>query len=426
MSDDREGRSDGPGFDPGFGDGAESTSDSYTETTHVSWFERMKQAIIGVLIGLVLVAVSVGVLFWNEGRAVTTARSLSEGATAVTSVEAARVDPANEGKLVHVAGDLKLAGPVADSEFGMSALAVKLVRKVEMYQWKEESRQEKRTNVGGSQDTVTTYSYVREWSDRRIDSSRFKQPGGRANPEMRYSGRDFVAPSATLGAFQLDAETLGRVSGGERMPIKQSQLQGLRQRLGGNVHLSDGAIYVGVDPASPRVGDLRISFERVTAPQLSVVARQAGSGLGRYQTKAGDQLLIVAKGVVPAAQLFSEAQAANTTLTWILRGGGALAMFVGFGLFFRPLGVLGDVLPILGDVIRMGTGAIAFVLTLLLATTTIAIAWLYYRPLVGIAMLAIGIGGTVGMIMLARRRRAARLPGAPVARPATGAAGPIS
>jgi len=428
MSDDREGSSDNSSFDPGFSDGGESVSDgsgdSFTETSHVSWFERMKQAIVGVLTGVVLVFVSIGVLFWNEGRAVTTARSLSEGAAAVISVPPATVNPANEGKLVHVAGDLKLAGPVADPEFGMSATAIKLVRKVEMYQWKEESKQEKKTNVGGSQDTVTTYTYVREWSERRNDSSRFKQPGGHANPEMRYSSRQNVAQTASLGAFQLTQETLGQVGGGVRLPVEQAQLQALRQRLGGNVHLRDGTIYIGFDPDSPRIGDLRVSFEQVTSPQLTVVARQAASGFGRYQTKAGDQLMIVAKGVVPAAQLFSEAQSANSTLTWILRGVGAVAMFVGFGLFFRPLGVLGDVLPILGDVIRMGTGFIAGVLTLLLATMTIAIAWLYYRPLVGIAVLVVGIGGTVGLTMLAKKRRAAR--SGPMPAPAPRPAGPVS
>ena len=108
-------------------------------------------------------------LFWNEGRAVQTERSLTEGASLVVSVDPARVDPANDGKLVHLSGDLKPGAPLTDPDFTVSATALRLVRKVEMYQWKEETKTETRKNVRGSEETITTYEYVRTWSDSRID-----------------------------------------------------------------------------------------------------------------------------------------------------------------------------------------------------------------------------------------------------------------
>ena len=72
-------------------------SDSFTETTSVSWFGRLRRSVGGVVIGLLLIIGMVVLLFWNEGRAVTTARSLAEGAGAVVSVGADAVNAANEG-----------------------------------------------------------------------------------------------------------------------------------------------------------------------------------------------------------------------------------------------------------------------------------------------------------------------------------------
>lgn len=396
-------------------DGASNVSDtgsyggdSFSETTSTSWFDRLKAAIGGVVIGLLLIPVSVGVLFWNEGRAVTTARSLTEGAGVVRSVSPDRIDPANQDKLVHVSGPLTLGGSVSDPEFGVTAQAVRLIRRVEMYQWKEESRTETRTKIGGGEEKVTTYTYVREWSERVNDSSRFKQPGNHHNPPMRYAARDITVARATLGAFEMTQDTLRRVSGSEALPIDASVLDRARQTAGPGTQLVDGRIHIGRNPDSPQIGDLRIRYEVVNAAQLSVIARQSGNGFASYQTAAGDPLLMVEKGMVPAAQMFKAAQDANTMLTWIVRGVGALVMFIGFALFFRPLGVLADVLPILGDIIRLGTGAIGLALTAVLAPLTIAVAWFYYRPIVAIAVLAAGIAIAVGLWFLGRSRRASR------------------
>ena len=70
---------------------------SFTETTTTSFGSRVKGALTGVLIGLALVPGSAYLLFWNEGRAVQTARSLTEGAGALTAADATRERCAQRG-----------------------------------------------------------------------------------------------------------------------------------------------------------------------------------------------------------------------------------------------------------------------------------------------------------------------------------------
>ena len=99
--------------------GETDVSDTFTETTQTSWLARIWESIKGVLFGLLLLVIGIVLLFWNEGRAVQTYRSLAEGKGLVVSADPTRVDPANEGKLAHVSSDLKLGGPVTHPEFRM-------------------------------------------------------------------------------------------------------------------------------------------------------------------------------------------------------------------------------------------------------------------------------------------------------------------
>ena len=76
-------------------------------------------------------------------------------------------------------------------------------------------------------------------------------------------------------------------------------------------------------------------------------------------------------------------------LTWLLRLGGFLLMFLGLSTILKPLSVFADVLPILGDIVGIGTGIVAGLVALVCSLATIAIAWLFYRPLIGIALLVV-------------------------------------
>ncbi|MGG5818820.1 TMEM43 family protein [Falsiroseomonas sp. HW251] len=399
----------------------DASGDSVTETTHKSWFQRLLGSLVAALIGLAMVPGASVLLFWNEGRAVQTARSLAEGAAGVTAADAGRIDPAMEGRLIHVAGPLAVAKPPADRDFGLQSGpgTTRLVRRVEMFQWREDSQSERRTNLGGSQDTVTTYSYRQVWAADRIDSGRFRQQSGHQNPTPRYAGTTQTAPEAMLGARRISAAQLAGIGEARPLPLDQAMLT-----LPAGARIVGDAIYVGADPERPRIGDLRIRFEAAAPASASIVAAQAGDGFAPFATRAGDRLLLTAAGQVPAAEMFHDAEASNTVLTWILRAVGAVLMLVGFCLLWSPLSTLVSVIPFLETVAGAGAFLVGLVLTLVLAPTVIAVAWFFYRPLVAAGVLAVGLAGAFAVSRLGASRKAARPAAMRAAAPGPAAAAP--
>ncbi|TPK80073.1 hypothetical protein FJ548_23460 [Mesorhizobium sp. B2-4-17] len=398
----------------------ETMSDSFREVTSVSWFGRIKRAVGGVIVGLLLIVLMVVGLFWNEGRAVQTARSLAEGAGAVVSVNADSVDAGNDGKLVHVSGPVTADGGLADPDFGIAAQGLRLSRTVQMYQWKEQSKSETTKKLGGGEETQTTYSYSRVWDHSQIDSSDFKKPDGHQNPPMAIHSRAFQIPQGKLVAFDLDKPVLDRIEGDKDYSLSANQAAAIKAAYTGTKPLSivDGKIYLGSDNTSPALGDYRIGYQLASLGAVSIVARQAGSRFEPYQTQAGDALLMVDTGTVPADKMFAEAVSVNTLITWLLRGAGLLLLTIGFALFFGPIGVILDVIPFLGSMARMGTGIIAFFLAILVGATTIAIAWFWYRPLLAAGILAAGVIAAAAVYYLGRSRKAA----AQMAKPSAGIA----
>jgi len=386
--------------------------DQVTVEQSSSWLGRLGRSFAGIVFGILLVIVACVLLFWNEGRAVKTARSLSEGAGIVKTVAADKPDPANDGKLVHVTGALTASGPVFDAEFGMKSEGVRLVRNVEMYQWTEESESETSKRLGGGETTRTTYKYKREWADHAVDSGRFHERNGHANPHMIWSKRNQAAPDIKLGAFAVPPDMIGRFGSEQPLAVADAQVDAVKKKHSDkDVAVIDGALYVGKDPGQPVIGDYRVSYSEVPRQTASVVARQstgqAGSTFEPYRTDAGGTVALIDPGEVPAKDMFKEAQDENRMWTWIIRAGGAIGMFIGFALMMGPIGVLADIIPILGDVVEAGVGVVALLLTLILAPLTVAIAWFVYRPLVAVIVLVLGGALAYGAVHWARARKAA-------------------
>ncbi len=402
--------------DPNLGDVLSTTSsDSFTETTSTSWLQRIINSFVGALVGFILVIASIVGIFWNEGRAVNTARALAEGAGAVVSVDVSKVDPADEGKLVHVMGAASATAPLVDPQFQVKTSGLKLLRAVEMYQWRQDEHTETRNKLGGGQETVTTYTYSRVWSASRADSGAFRQPNGHANPAMAFTRREFVAGDAKLGAFSLPPDLIGQLGDGARFDVDPAVLAAQSGQTP-REQVVDGAIYVGANPADPRVGDLKISYSLAPNGPVSAIARQAGASLAPYQTKAGGTLYIIDPGELDAAQMFKQAESENAMMTWVIRGVALVAMWIGFALAFSPLSALAAVIPFLGSLVGAGAGLASFVLTLALEPLMVAIAWFTVRPLMSVVIMAIGLALAFAASRLMASRRLALATAPPKAR----------
>jgi hypothetical protein len=384
------------------------SDDSYTEVTSESWFGRIGGALKGIIFGFILFLGAFPLLFWNEGRAVKTYKTLKEGGGAVISVASDQVDPANEGKLIHLSDRAYTEEILTDPVFGVAENALRLRRKVEMYQWKESSKSETQKKLGGGTETVTTYSYSKTWSDDVIRSSSFKKSGGHENPgAMPYNSEEQTAQQVTLGAFQLSTSQVQRINQFQSLAVSEDTP--LSEGMSGRVERWNGGFYVGDDPASPQIGDVRIRFEFVPPVQVSMVAQQNGSRLQAYHAQAGGDIELLQVGQHSAEAMFQKAQTDNTILTWALRAVGFILMMIGLSLIFKVFSVLADVLPFLGNIVEAGTGFIAFLLAAVLSLITIAIAWIVFRPLLAIILLVAAVGLVVligGKVKAGKARRA--------------------
>lgn len=393
----------------------------------------------GMLTGLVMLVAGLALLFWNEGRAVKTHKALQEGAAAVTEADPERVDAALDGKLVHFSADADAPGELTDAWFGVSARAFRMERTVEMWQWNEVSHTTTKENLGGSQTTTTEYDYAKGWSERIVDSSKFKVPDGHRNPaRFPVEGQEQVASGVTAGAYSVPdgwVKSLGWMEPAQLpaadTPLAEGLPKGLRRTTEGlylpahpkealreevstvtnsvEMLLADGttelvdevatvtnlveAAVETTEPVDPEIGDVRMRLQVAPLGRLSVVAKQEPGGrLGDWRTSNGRTIRMLQTGEASAAEMFEGAEKGNRVITWLLRLAGVLLTVFGIRSVLAPLAMLAAVVPFIKKILSAGIGFVSWVLGLGLSLVVIGVAWLAYRPLVGVPLLVAGIG----------------------------------
>lgn len=386
-----------------------------TVTVHKSYGSKLGDSFKGILGGLLMFIAGFPLLFWNEGNAVKTAKAIDEGEGACVELESnTKVDPEMEGKLVHLSGKADTQDVLADDDFGISVTAIRLERDVEMYQWVEHEKKSEKKNVGGSSDITYTYTYTKEWVRSPVSSGGFKEAGHDNPGAMEFEGVRKSAANVTFGAFRLNEKQIEKIGGSQQYVFPTNFVSRVER-----VKVQGGTIYVPNaetrnNPLNtrdvmgqPRIGDMRVTFRAVYPHTVSLIAKQKGDTFVDYTAKNGKKLSYLTDGEEDAASMFATARSNNKILTWILRIVGFLLMFWGLKGVFQPIATLGEVLPFLGTLLNGGISIVAFLLALPCALATIGIAWLFYRPVLGVALLVAAVALIIALKKLKSTRAAA-------------------
>ena len=295
------------------------------ETSSQGWLSRIMESIKGVLVGLALVVAAFPLLFVNEGCAVKIAKGLAEGRGAVVEAQAGAVNPAQEGKLVHMTGKAVTKAGVKDTTLGISMpTAIRLERSVEIYQWEEKTETKKEKKVGGSEKTTKSTTYEKDWSQTAQDSSKFKLKKNKdgiplVNGSMPFKSGGSVANDVTVGAFSITDRLLNQLSGGTPVAIDQKIIDSLPADMKARAKINGEYIYLGANPAKPSIGDLRIKLSKIEATDVSIVAQQTGNKLVPWKTAQDTTIGMLDKGTKTAAEMFTSAEEGNAMRTWIIR-----------------------------------------------------------------------------------------------------------
>ena len=389
---------------------------AYTETTKTTYGQRVKKSFGGIGSGLLLLVVGTILLWWNEGRAVKTTKMLKEAAgVTVEMTDIGTVDPQFDGKLVHATGMTATIDSLIDPDFGIGVTGVKLVRKVEYYQWVEKSNSTTKDKVGGSQETTTTYTYEKKWVSSPVNSEEFHDPEYQGANRIKIVVDDLrqTAENVTFGAYRLNKSQIASISGEQPYVFSESDTERITNKLFKEecqadttlaVKIQNNVVSFGRKTGTPEVGDVRVTFTKVLPCEVSLMAQVSGDTFVPFTAKNGKSFDVLQTGVLSADQMYEGQHSANKMWLWILRFLGIFLVIGGLKGIFGFLETLAKVVPFIANIIGAGVGLVCSLVGFAWSFIVIAIAWLAYRPVLGISLIVIAVAL---IVLLARKKKAA-------------------
>lgn len=356
---------------------------AYQEVTKTSYGSRLGNSLKGILTGLALFIAASALLWWNEGRAVKTSKMLKSAESACVDVaDVSTVDPALNGKMIHATAVAKTDEVLVDPDFGVQAGAIRLVRETEYYQWVEHSKSETKDKLGGGQETVTTYTYSREWVSSPVNSANFHDPDYQGSNSVRLTVADneIRASKVDFGGYVLPPSLVAAIPANTPAAVPASLAEGEDTFVSGNM------VYYGADPQKPAVGDVRVSFLQADGGEASILAQVTGNTFEAFKHKNGKSLMTLQMGNHSMESMFESEKAANKTILWILRILGIMLVIAALRMMFSILVTILKVLPPLAKVGELGVNLVTFIVGLVWSLIIILIAWVVYRPVLAIAL----------------------------------------
>ena len=414
---------------------------AYQEVTTIGYGTRVGRSFKSIGSGFVLFCLATALLWWNEGRAVKTEKMLDEaGGAYVEMPNPGKKDASLEGELICGTAMATTEDSLCDTDFGIGAKAISIRRTVEYYQWEEHVKETRKDKLGGSEEVTKEYTYTKGWVSRPIESADFK--------DRAYQKKNMVlttveeaeqyAENVSWGAYKLSESLVQSISSREDMELsipedllaqldkntqtayerfygKQSQpvvqptataeVSGSAKAANDSVsqtmtaaenkrdleyvHQAGNVLYYGRVPGSPEVGDVRVTFEKIVPAKVTVMAVVDGDSFKPFKAKNGKRFERLVMGKKTGDEIIEDAKTTNNVWTWILRFIGVILVIVGLKGIFGIIETILKVVPFVAGIFGWGIGLVCTVVGVVWSLIVIALAWLFYRPLLGIALLAL-------------------------------------
>ncbi len=410
---------------------------AYQETKTIGYGTRLGNSLGGIGMGLLLFIAATALLWWNEGRAVKTDKMLNEAQGVTVEMESvSKINPEYDGELVHASAVATTNDSLVDKDFGIGATAISLRRRVEYYQWVEHSKTETRDKLGGKQEQVTTYTYSKEWVGSPVESSSFHDPAYQNKNYVLYTAenQDQWAENVSFGAYKLNEGQIRSIRAQEPVVlaiddqnmqawdksckdiyIKYNGAGALKQQTTAQtaavsdsvktvvadsipqenkkdydfVHQAGNVLYFGQSANSPQVGDMRITFEKTVPAMVTIIAKVSGDTFKDYKAKNGKKFSTLRMGKQDVDEIYDSEHSANNITLWLFRIVGVILVISGLKGIFGILETILKVVPFIANIVGWGVGMVCSVVGVVWSLIVIAIAWLFYRPLLGIGLLAL-------------------------------------
>ena len=153
------------------------------------------------------------------------------------------------------------------------------------------------------------------------------------------------------------------------------------------IHQASNVLYFGRVPGSPEVGDVRVTFEKIVPAKVTVMAVVDGDSFKPYKAKNGKRFQTLVMGKKSGDEIIDAEKEANNMWLWALRILGVMLVIAGLKGIFGFLETILKVVPFIANIFGWGVGVVCTVIGVVWSLIVIALAWLFYRPLLGIALL---------------------------------------
>ena len=155
------------------------------------------------------------------------------------------------------------------------------------------------------------------------------------------------------------------------------------------VHQAGNVLYFGRVPGAPEIGDVRVTFEKVVPAKVTVMAVVDGDTFKPYKAKNGKRFQTLVMGQKSGDEIIDAEKEANNMILWALRIIGIMIVIGGLKGIFGFLETILKVVPFVANIFGWGVGIVCTVIGIVWSLIVIALAWLFYRPLLGISLLVL-------------------------------------